>query len=140
MRQLFCWLINTPETVRKMRCGVSLLGSGAITHAHTHTEEAAIQHHHGGAGKPTGPCTATREACSPSTMGRAPSGNDRLEPETWERAPTSARSPRASPRGSRAPAMVLETSGPTTCDFPCCLTGQSANDRKGTEEKAKKIK
>ena len=36
MRQLFCWLINTPETVRKMRCGVSLLGSGAITHAHTH--------------------------------------------------------------------------------------------------------
>ena len=73
-------------------------------------------------------------------MGRAPSRNDRLELETWERTPTSARSPRASPRGSRAPAEVLETSGPTTCDFPCCLTGQRADDRKGTEEKAKKKK
>ena len=127
---------NAPPTV-------ILLGSGAIPHTHTHTQEAAIQPHYGGAGKPTGPCTVTREACSPSTMGRDPSRNDTgwcWKPGRGHPPQPEAPEPAHRTLRGEAPAEVLETSGPTTCGFSCCLTGRRAEDRKRTEEKVEKKK
>ena len=112
----------------------------ARARTHTHTHEAAIQPHHGGAGKPTGPCSDQR-SLQPLHHGQGSlKKRHRLVLETWERAPTSARSPepaRGTLRGG-APAAVLETSGPTTCDFSCCLNRPEGRGQEGDRKEGKK--